>query len=122
MDRTNASSLENESGEENRPGDLPPLFPADAPSPPQNSARPEIKIDRTIAVGDETIELLPQKKWTQLDRYKWSAQGKLPGQPSGLEIGLDQVHFAGQTLSPRDAEACAKLERLLNDWLALERE
>jgi len=139
MDRTNASSLENESGEENRPGDLPPLFPADAPSPPQNSARPEIKIDRAIAVfdlggktssvevftmtvGDETIELLPQKNWTQLDRYKWSAQGKLPGQPSGLEIGLDQVHFAGQTLSPRDKEACANLERLLNDWLALERE
>jgi len=139
MDGPNVPALEKESAEENRLVDFQPLFPSDERSPSQNSQGPELKIGRTIAVfdfggktssvevftmtvGDETIELLPQRNWSQLDRYKWSAQGKLPGQPSGLEIGLDQVHFAGQTLSPWDAEACAKLERLLNDWLALERE
>jgi len=139
MEQPNVPALEKVSSAENPLVDSQPLFPSDESSPSQNSDRPELKIGRTIAafdfggktssievftitLGDETIKLLPQKNWAQLDHYKWSAQGKLPGQPSGLEIGLDQVHFAGQTLSPREAEACAKLEQLLNEWLALERE
>jgi len=117
---------------------LSPLFPEENSSSPKNEGA-EIRIGRTsvscdfggksssvevftMRLGDERIELLPQKNWSQLDRYKWSAQGKLPGPPRGLEIGLEQVHFAGQSLSPRDTEACAKLEGLLNDWLVSERE
>ena len=139
MDQSNVPGFEKESGRDNRLVDFQPLFALDKSSPSQDSEGPEVKIGRTIAafdfgsktstvevftmtLGEETIELLPQKNWAQLDRYKWTAQGKLPGQPSGLEIGLDNVHFAGKTLSPRDAEACAKLQQLLNDWLVLERE
>src|SRR5258707_12332963 len=102
MEQPDVTALENESRGENPLVDFQPLFPSDERSPSQNSERPELKIGRTVAafdlggktssvevftitLGDETIELLPQRNWTQLDHYKWSAQGKWPGQPS-LEI------------------------------------
>ncbi|MCX6923812.1 MAG: hypothetical protein NT154_11490 [Verrucomicrobia bacterium] len=73
-------------------------------------------------MGDETIELLPLRNWSQLDHYKWTVRGKLPGAPAGLEIALDHVRMAGETVAINDPEGCEKLERLFNDWFLLERE
>jgi hypothetical protein len=134
MEHPIESEMAKESGWKNPLADLPPLFPEEG----TKREECEIKIGTTTAVadfagkssnvavftmtlGDETIALLPQRTWTQLDRYKWGPQGKLPGQPAGLEIGLEQVHFAGHTLCPSEPAGRATLERLLNDWLASER-
>jgi hypothetical protein len=75
----------------------------------------------TLTLGGETIELLPLKCWNQLDHYKWTVRGQLPGEPAGLEIGLDHVKISGQSVSISDAAGSAKLERLFNEWLQLER-
>ncbi len=75
----------------------------------------------TMTLGDETIQLLPQKNWSQLDIFKWRARGLLPATPAGLEIALDHVKVAGETVSTWDAEGCIKLEKAFNNWLALER-
>lgn len=74
----------------------------------------------TMTLGDETIQLLPLKTWSQLDLFKWRARGILPGTPAGLEITWDHLKIAGQSASPWDPEACPKLEKAFNEWLALE--
>ena len=72
----------------------------------------------TMTVGGETINLLPLRNWSQLDAYKWRARGKLPGTPAGLEITFDHVKVAGETVSIKDPEGVAKLQKLFNEWLA----
>jgi hypothetical protein len=74
----------------------------------------------TMTLGAETIELLPLKNWMQLDIHKWRARGLLPRTPTGLEITWDKVKVAGETVSPWDPEACSKLEKAFNEWLAVE--
>ena len=76
----------------------------------------------TMTLGDETIHLLPLKTWSQLDIFKWRVQGKLPATPAGLEIAADHVKLAGETIWTTDPDGCERLERLFNQWLALERE
>lgn len=76
----------------------------------------------TMALGPEKIELLPHKNWSQLDTFKWSMRGKLPGTPAGLEIAHDHIKVAGGTVSPKDPDACLRLERLFAKWLAVELE
>ncbi len=76
----------------------------------------------TMSIGAETIHLLPLKTWAQLDLYKWRVRGKLPATPAGLEITPDHVKVIGETVRTDDPEGAAKLEKILNDWLALERE
>jgi hypothetical protein len=106
-----------------------------ASAPPQPGQRDEIIASKAIVVtgsgqeievftmtlGGETIELLPQRNWSQLDVYKWRARGKLPGTPAGLEITLDHVKVAGEIASMKDPAGTAKLQRLLNEWLSLAR-
>jgi len=75
----------------------------------------------TMSLGDQTIPLLPFRNWGQLDVYKWSVQGKLPGTPAGLEVAIDHVKIAGETVLVGDASGCAKLERVFNGWLLLEK-
>lgn len=75
----------------------------------------------TVTLGEQTIELLPFKNWIQLDVHKWVVQGKLPASPAGLEVTLDHVKVAGETVLHRDPDGCAKLERVFNEWLELER-
>jgi hypothetical protein len=75
----------------------------------------------TMTLGGETIELLPQRNWSQLDVYKWRARGKLPGTPTGLEITFDHVKVAGEIASMKDPAGTSKLQRLLNQWLSLAR-
>ena len=74
----------------------------------------------TMTLGDETIQLLPLKTWSQLDIFKWRARGILPATPAGLEIALDHVKVAGETVSTWDPDGGVKLEKAFNDWLALE--
>jgi hypothetical protein len=76
----------------------------------------------TLTLGGETIELLPLKTWIQLDRYKWTIRGKLPAEPPGLEIALDHIKMAGETVGFNDPQGPEKLGRLFNDWLFFERE
>jgi hypothetical protein len=76
----------------------------------------------TMTLGSETIELLPQKNWHQLDHHKWTVQGKLPGEPTGLEVALDHVKVAGGIVALKDPAGCLKLEQLFNEWLVFERE
>ncbi len=75
----------------------------------------------TMTLGAETISLLPLRNWSQLDVYKWCPRGKLPGTPAGLEITFDHVKVAGETVLSGDPQGSAKLQRLLNEWLALEK-
>jgi hypothetical protein len=75
----------------------------------------------TMSLAEQTIPLLPFRNWGQLDVYKWSVQGKLPGTPAGLEVAIDHVRIAGETVLVGDANGCAKLERVFNDWLLLEK-
>src|SRR5208282_5855206 len=75
----------------------------------------------TMTLAGETIDLLPLRDWGQLDAYKWRARGKLPGTPAGLEITPDHVKVTGEKVLINDPEGAAKLQRLLNDWLILER-
>lgn len=75
----------------------------------------------TMAIGGETITLLPHRNWSQLDVYKWRARGKIPGTPAGLEITTDHVKVAGQSVSTRDPQGAARLQKVLNEWLAFER-
>jgi hypothetical protein len=74
----------------------------------------------TMTLGSETIPLLPLKSWDQLDVHKWCARGKLPATPAGLEIAVDHVKVTGETVRINDPEGCWKLEKLFNEWLALE--
>jgi hypothetical protein len=76
----------------------------------------------TVTLAGQTIELLPLKTWHQLDRYKWTVQGKLPGEPAGLEIAPDRVRIMGGTVALNDPAGCLKLEQLFDEWLRLERE
>jgi hypothetical protein len=76
----------------------------------------------TMTLGSETIELLPFKNWGQLDAYKWGMRGRLPGTPAGLDITPDHVKLLGETVPTNDPEGCAKLEKVFNEWLVLERE
>jgi len=106
-----------------------------AAQPPAGSA-PEIRVGKTVvlneqgketdvftmSLGEETIELWPLRNWGQLDVYKWRVRGKLPGTPAGLEITHDHVRVAGETVTTKDPEGIAKLQKLFNEWLALERE
>ncbi|HOC56871.1 MAG TPA: hypothetical protein PKI20_14720 [Verrucomicrobiota bacterium] len=75
----------------------------------------------TMTLGGETISLLPLRNWSQLDVYKWRARGKVPGTPAGLEITGDHVKVASEVVSTQDPEGPAKLEKLLNEWLAFAR-
>jgi hypothetical protein len=75
----------------------------------------------TIGLGDQTIELLPFKNWSQLDVHKWVVQGKLPTSPAGLEVTLDHVKIAGETVRSSDPNGCAKLEHVFNEWLEMEK-
>jgi len=75
----------------------------------------------TMTLGEETIDLLPLRNWSQLDVYKWRARGKLPGTPAGLEITFDHVKVSGEAVLIKDPSGPAKLQKLLNEWLALER-
>ncbi len=109
-------------------------FATQLPPPPQSDHRDEITVGKTLALtasgqevrvftmtlGGETIELLPLRNWSQLDVYKWRARGKLPGTPAGLEITFDHVKVSGGTVSLSEPEGTAKLQKLLNEWLALE--
>jgi hypothetical protein len=101
---------------------------------PPSSQRDEITIDKTVVVtsgrevevftmtlGGETIELLPLRNWSQLDVFKWRARGKLPGTPAGLEITFDHVKVSSEIASTKEPGGAAKLQRLLNEWLALAR-
>jgi len=96
----------------------------------------EIKIDKTttlspetgkqvevftMTLGAETIQLLPLRNWGQLDVYKWGVRGKLPGTPAGLEVSFDHVKLAGEVVSPKQPDGCARLEKLFEEWLALEK-
>ena len=74
----------------------------------------------TMTLGGETINLLPLRNWSQLDVYKWRARGKLPGTPAGLEITSDHVKVTGETVSINEPGGTLKLQKLLNEWLALE--
>lgn len=74
----------------------------------------------TMTLGNETIQLLPLKTWSQLDLFKWRVRGVLPGTPVGLEITLDYIKIACETVSTRDPDACDKLEKAFNEWLLLE--
>lgn len=74
----------------------------------------------TMTIGTDTIELLPLKTWSQMDVFKWRARGILPSTPPGLEITPEHLKVAGATVSPWDFDACAKLEKALNEWLAAE--
>src|ERR1041384_6672590 len=76
----------------------------------------------TLTLGTETIRLLPLKNWSQLDVFKWRARGLLPCTPAGLEITSDHLKVSGETVSTLDPQACSKLEKAFNDWLALERQ
>jgi hypothetical protein len=76
----------------------------------------------TMSLGPETIQLLPLKTWSQLDLFKWRVRGILPGTPVGIEITSDHIKIAGEAVSTSDPEACEKLEKAFNDWLALEKQ
>jgi hypothetical protein len=76
----------------------------------------------TMSIGEDAIYLVPLKTWSQMDIFKWRVQGKLPGTPAGLEVTFDHVKVAGETVSTRDPQGCARLEHAFNTWLALERE
>lgn len=143
---TNPPAAENQPGNDNRlkqsylasgSGPLPP--PASPKGSPAPNELPHIRVDKSLTLslsgtdaagvavfkltlGGETIELLPLRNWSQLDHYKWTVRGKLPGAPAGLEITKDCVRMAGETVGIDDPAGCAKLERLFNDWLLLERE
>lgn len=75
----------------------------------------------TMTLGGETISLLPLRNWSQLDVYKWRARGKVPATPAGLEITCDHVKVASEVVSTQDPEGPAKLQKLLNEWLAFAR-
>jgi len=103
-----------------------------APAPPQSGQRGEITISKTVmltgsgnetevftmTLGGETISLLPLRNWSQLDVYKWRARGKVPGTPAGLEITFDHIKVASEVVSAKDPAGPAKLQKLLNEWLA----
>ena len=110
-------------------------FRTETPASAQSSQREEITVGRTLAItgsgkaaevftmtlGGETISLLPLRNWSQMDVYKWRARGKLPGTPAGLEITFDHVKVAGEVVSTQDPGGAAKLQKLLNAWLAFAR-
>jgi hypothetical protein len=73
-----------------------------------------------MRLGDETVQLLPFKNWGQLDLHKWTARGKLPATPAGLEVTPDHVKIAGETVATNDPDGCGKLEKAFNDWLSIE--
>jgi hypothetical protein len=74
----------------------------------------------TMALGEEEIFFLPAKTWSQLDKYKWRVQGKLPGTPPGLEVTIEGVKLAGESVSTADPQGCAKLSKVMNLWLTSE--
>jgi hypothetical protein len=76
----------------------------------------------TLTMAGETMDLLPLRTWGQLDVHKWVPRGRLPGSPPGLEITPDHVKIAGQTVQTKDPDGCAKLDKVVEEWLALERE
>jgi hypothetical protein len=147
MNWTNPPGAENQPGWSDRLSQEAHLL-SGSPAPPQpgqpwgspaSNEPPHLRIDKSITLsavgsnapnlevykltlGEETIELLPLRNWGQLDHYKWTVRGKLPAAPAGLEIALDHVRIAGETVAINDPAGCAKLERLFNDWLLLERE
>lgn len=88
--------------------------------PRQNEGEAVVAEIFTMTIGGETIQLLPHKNWSQLDTFKWRARGILPRTPAGLEITFDHLKIAGETVSPWDPNACAKLEQAFNEWLAFE--
>jgi hypothetical protein len=110
-------------------------FRTQTPALPQPGPRDEITIGKigmltpsgeqaevfTMTLGGETINLMPLRNWGQLDVYKWGVRGKLPGTPAGLEITFDHVKVAGEIVSTKAPEGTAKLQKLFNEWLALER-
>jgi hypothetical protein len=75
----------------------------------------------TMSLGAETIELWPFKNWGQLDVHKWCVRGRLPAVPAGLEVTSDHIKIAGESVSVTDAAACSKLEKAVNEWLAVEK-
>lgn len=118
-------------GQETQPPATTPALPA--PSQPELSvgkmsaflgsgdSGKEVEVF-TLSLSGETIELLPLRNWSQLDRHKWTARGRLPGEPAGLEVALDHVKILGESVTVKDPAGCEKLQRLFNEWLGLERE
>jgi hypothetical protein len=110
-------------------------FETQAAAPPQPDQGSEITVGKTVVatdngkaadvftmtLGGETISLLPLRNWSQLDVYKWRARGKVPGTPAGLEITFDHIKVASEVVSTKDSEGAAKLQKLLNEWLAFAR-
>ena len=74
-----------------------------------------------LTLGEETIELLPFKNWAQLDHFKWTARGQFPGDPPGLEVGVDHVRLTGETITTSDPKGNDKLEHRFAEWLTQER-
>jgi len=110
-------------------------FKTQTPALPEPGSRDEITIGKigmltaggeqaevfTMTLGGETINLMPLRNWGQLDVYKWGMRGKLPGTPAGLEVTFDHVKVAGEIVSTQAHEGAAKLQKLFNEWLAVER-
>ena len=90
--------------------------------PAELNGRPTTAEIFIMTLGSESIYLVPLKTWSQMDVYKWRVQGKLPATPAGLEVAVDHVKVAGQTVHTYESDGCEKLERAFNDWLALERQ
>jgi hypothetical protein len=109
--------------------------PPRAPTAAQLNPRSEITVGTTVVtgadgkpaevftmtLGGETINLLPLRNWGQLDVYKWRARGKVPETPAGLEITFDHIKVASEVVSTKDPDRVAKLQKLLNEWLAFAR-
>lgn len=110
-------------------------FSTQVPAPSQSAQHSEITVGKTavatesgkaaevftMTLGGETITLLPLRNWSQLDVYKWRARGKVPATPAGLEITFDHIKVASEVVSTKDPEGTAKLQKLLNEWLAFAR-
>jgi hypothetical protein len=75
----------------------------------------------SLSLGDETIELHPFRTWNQLDIFKWGARGKLPGTPPGLEVTPDHIKIAGEIVSIAEPDGCARLQKVFDEWLTLEK-
>jgi hypothetical protein len=89
--------------------------------PAEADGRPTTVEIFTMTLGEESIYLVPLKTWSQMDVYKWRVQGKLPATPAGLEVAVDHVKVAGETVFTYEPDACVRLARAFNDWLSLER-
>ena len=116
MERTNPTGTEpqpipgNEHAQdEPAPAGLPVLpesIPALDESGQDSARKGEIQVGKTVAImstgassshieiftltlDGETTQLIPGTKWNQMDQHKWTARGKLPAAPIGLDVTLE---------------------------------